>query len=566
MSLLPPNRAAPPTVRKEPGSSGQAEDPAHSPATDGPAPSLPAEEPSPSLPTSEPVPSLPADEPVAMLRPDAVAGNRLEEIGPGGLRRRAARGTLVNAAWMIGVNGLTVVKGVAVAGLLGASAYGLWGLLTISFGTLFALAAVGLDDKYIQQDHPDQRSAFEVAFTLQAMLCGLFTLIGLIGIPIFAAAYDQPDILVPGLVLALAMPLVALQTPVWVFYRRMDFVRQRVLQSFDPVISFVVTIGLAVAGVGLWSLVIGTLAGSLTAACVAVRSSPYRLRFRYERGALRAYSSYSWPLLFGSAAAVLIAQIPVIVASRSLGTAAVGAIVLAFSISQYTTRVDSIVTQALYPAICAVKERTDLLFESFSKSNRLALLWGFPCGIAVALFAADGVHFVLGESWELAIPLIQVLGLTAAFDQIGFNWTAFARARGETRPVAVATAAMLIVVLAAGVPLLLSHGLAGFAIAMAGGTLAAMTVRLAYLVRLFPALRIAKHVSRAIVPTVPAAAVILGERALVGGPATATRALGEAALFAILVVVGTLAAERSLLREALGYLSRSRAQVTPATG
>ena len=37
-----------------------------------------------------------------------------------------------------------------------------------------------------------------------------------------------------------------------------------------------------------------------------------------------------------------------------------------------------------------------------------------------------------------AIPLIQAFGLTAALNQIGFNWTAFFRALGDTRPIAVA--------------------------------------------------------------------------------------------------------------------------------
>src|SRR5205814_3308361 len=105
----------------------------------------------------------------------------------------------------------------------------------------------------------------------------------------------------------------------------------------------------------------------------------------------------------------------------------------------------------------------------------------------------------------------------AAVDQIGFNWTAFARARGETRPLAVAPTAMMVVMVAAGVPLVLSDGLVGYAIALAASTLAGIAVRMAYLVRLFPALRIVAHVSRAILPTVPAALVIVAGRAVVGG-------------------------------------------------
>ena len=294
---------------------------------------------------------------------DATARRRAE-IGGGGLRNRVARGTIVNTVYLLGINCLTIVQGLLLAGLLGTRQYGLWGLLAISFGTLFALASIGLNDKYIQQDHPDQQAGFEIAFTLQSLLCGAFTLIALVAIPLFSVLYDQPRILVPGLLLALALPLIALQTPTWVFYRRMDFVRQRILEGCTPVVTFVVTVTLALAGVGFWSLVIGALAGSVAGAAMAMIYSPYKLRFRYERGAMREYATFSWPLFVGSVSAVLMFQVPVTLAARSIGAAAIGALALASQITQYTRRVDDIVTHALYPAICAVKDRRDLLFES----------------------------------------------------------------------------------------------------------------------------------------------------------------------------------------------------------
>jgi O-antigen/teichoic acid export membrane protein len=499
------------------------------------------------------------DSPEALAAEREAMRRRRAEIGGDGLRVRLARGTIVNTLYLLGINALSIVQGVLVAALLGAAEYGLWGLLVISFGTLFALAAVGIDDKYISQDHPDQQAAFEIAFTLQSMLCGLFTAIALVAIPLFSIIYDEPRILVPGLLLAIALPLLALQAPVWVFYRRMDFVKQRLLESCNPVVAFVVTVALALGGLGFWSLVAGSLAGALIAAVVTVRSSPYRLRFRYERGALREYASFSWPLFVGSTSGVLMWQVPLTIAARSLGAAAIGAVTLASQMTHYTRQVDEIVTHALYPAICAAKDRGDVLFEAFSKSNRLALLWGFPLGIAAALFAEPGVHFVLGEDWSLAVPLIQVLGVSAAIDQIGFNWTAFARARGETRVLAVASLAMLAAVLAVGVPLLLEHGLAGLAIGVGAGTVTGLAIRVAYLAKLFPALRMVNHVARATAPTAVAAAAILVERLAFGyaDPYSPLRALAELATYAIVVAALTWSAERALLREALGYLRRS---------
>ena len=39
--------------------------------------------------------------------------------------------------------------------------------------------------------------------------------------------------------------------------------------------------------------------------------------------------------------------------------------------------------------MCAVADRTELLFETFVKSNRLALMWAMPSGLGLALFAPD---------------------------------------------------------------------------------------------------------------------------------------------------------------------------------
>ena len=494
---------------------------------------------------------------------------RRAEIGGDGLRARVAGGTIVNTAYLLGINSLTIVQGLIVAGVLGAQEFGLWGLLAVSFGTLLALAAFGFNDKYIQQDHEDQEAAFQIAFTLQSMLCGLFTLIAFAAIPLFALLYDAPEILAPGLLLAAAMPLIALLTPLWAFHRRMDFFKQRLLQACQPVTTFVVAVPLAVAGVGFWSLVIGTLTGSIVSATMAVRFSPYKLRFRYEAGALRDYTSFSWPLFISSLSMIVMFQVPITLASRTIGAAAVGAIALASTIAQYTRRVDDIITHAVYPAICVVKDQRDLLFESFSKSNRLAIIWGFPVGVAAALFAPQLVPLVLGEKWDLAVPLVQVLGLSAAVDQIGFNWTAFARARGETRILAVASVAMLVTVLAVAVPLMLTIGLSGFAIGIAAGTLTTLVVRMVYLLRLFPGANMLAHVARPVAPTLPAVGAILLERALFGAGDAPLRLIAEAGGYVAIVAVLTWIAERALLRESAGYLRqrtrRSEAQAEPAT-
>ena len=488
----------------------------------------------------------------------ADARDRFGEDRATDLRARTAGGTIVNAIFMIGVSAITLLQAIVLARLLPVSVLGLWGLVMAGFMTLIALGSVGIDDKYVQQDDPDQQRAFEIAFTLQIIIGAIFVVVIAAGIPLFALLYGRPEIIGPGVALAAAMPALALQMPLWAHYRRMDFVRQRTLQAIDPVVTLLATIALVVAGLELWALVLGATTGSWVATLAMVRASPYRLRLRWERAAFREYTRFSWPLFLAAGSTMLLVQVPVTVASRVLGVSAVAGIALAENIARFTTKVDSLITDTLYPAICAVRDRRDLLFESFWKSNRLALLWATPMGVAAALFAGDFVHYVIGEKWRFAVPLIIGFGLAAVINQIAFNWTAFFRALGTTRPIAVVHGIVLVAVLAIAVPLLVIHGVAGYGVGIAITAVIGAAARVAYLRRIFPGLAIGRHVVRGLGPTVPAALALLAVRALDSGPRTPGRVLAEIAAYLSLAAAVTYLSERALLREAVGYLRHAR--------
>jgi O-antigen/teichoic acid export membrane protein len=502
-------------------------------------------------------PPLP-DPPIAVPEPTSELGvGRVERRGGASLRRLAARGTIINAGFLVGLQLLGLIKGFVVAAFLTPADYGIWGLLVISLGTLLWLSQIGIDDKYIQQDYEDQEEAFQVAFTLEAMLCLLFLVILLIAVPLFALAYGTTRVLAPGLTLGLVMFAVPLQTPIWVFYRRMDFMKQRTLQALEPLTGFVLAVSLAVAGFGFWALVIGQVAGSWIAALAAMRASPYKLRFRRVGGKLREYVSFSWPLLLGSASGVVVAQVPILVAQRVDGVTAVAAVTLAGTIAVYASHMDDVVTNTIYPAICAAKDRADLLFESFTKSNRMALLWGMPVGIGIVLFTPDLVHYVIGDKWQFAVPLVQIFGLIAGLNQIGFNWSAFYRAVGNTRPLAVQGVLMVLITLGLAVPLLISDGIKGFGIGMAAATYLSVCTRVYFLGKLFPGFDLVSHIAKALVPTIAAGLLVVLVRQVDGGLPGAAGALLELAAFGGTVAGVTVATQRSLMREFLGYMRRA---------
>lgn len=490
---------------------------------------------------------------------DSRYGGRFLDEGPG-LRQRTARGTMINAAFIVALTSLGFLRGFVVAVFLTTEEYGLWGILVVTLGTITTLKLVGINDKFVQQDEDDQVAAFQKAFTLDAILNVILFGILLVAVPLFTLLYGQSDLLLPGFAISFAMLAASLQAPLWIYYRRMQFFKQRALSAIDPVAAFVVTVALAASGMGYWSLVIGTLVGIFASGIVIAATTPYPLRFRYDKGTLREYYSFSWPLFVSSGASLIVAQTSIFFGELTLGLAGAGAIALASSIAAYTNRVDQIVTQTLYPAICAVKDQTELLYETFVKSNRLALMWGMPFGVGLAIFAPDLVHFVLGDKWEPAVTLLQAFGIIAGVGHIGFNWTAFFRARAETKPIAAVAVVNVIVFVAVAIPLLALEGLNGFAVGMGITTLVSIIQRTYYLTRLFPAFGMIRHALRAMAPSAPAAGAVLLLRAFESGDRSGIEAAGQVTVYFAVTIVATILFERELLREMAGYMAKRLGQ------
>src|SRR5215208_5763673 len=470
-----------------------------------------------------------------------------------GLRVRAARGTMVNAAFEVGLHALGFLKGFVIAAFLTRSEYGLWGILVITIGTLTWLKEVGISEKFVQQSEDDQRLAFQRAFTFDLASNGVLMVLMLALLPAFAALYDQWELIAPGVVIIATLPAYSLRAPAWIYYRDMRYARQRTLEAADPIVAFVVSIACAAAGLGYWSLVIGLFCGAWAAAIVAIVASPHPLRWRWHGTTAREYFTFSWPLFVASASGLLVPQVSALAGNAFVGLAGVGALALAATIATYTDKIDQVITWTLYPAICRVSDRVDLMFEAFVKTNRLTLMWGIPFGVGIALFADDLVRYGIGREWEPAIGIIQAFGLIAALNHIGFNWSAFYRARGDTRPLAVWAPIVLAAFLAFALPGMIFWGLDGFAVGMALMALVSLVVRTVYLRRLFRGFRMLPHALRAVAPTVPAAAAVLLVRLLVEERSLGI-ALGEVGLYVAVTLAATMYLERDLLREVVGYL------------
>ena len=168
------------------------------------------------------------------------------------------------------------------------------------------------------------------------------------------------------------------------------------------------------------------------------------------------------------------------------------------------------------------------------------------------------MEHVLGDEWEPAVPLIQGLAAAAALQQVGYGWFSFYRARGDSRPQAVESAAMVAGFLGLAVPGLILFGVEGFVAGRIATSVAMLAVRRVYVRRLFGDVELGALALRGLAPVAIAAAATLAVREALD-PGT----LPELAVFGGVFALLTWAFERPLLAELAAY-ARDRGSAAPA--
>jgi O-antigen/teichoic acid export membrane protein len=472
------------------------------------------------------------------------------------LRSVTARGGVVNAAFLTGAEALVLVQGLLATALLGPSAIGLYGVVTTTAMTIVALRRVGIDEAFVAAEG-DEEIEFQRAFTVELGIGLAGSLVIAALAPVLAALYADSRLLPLTLAVAYLPLAFALEAPQWIFFRRMEYLRLRLLQVILPLGTVAVAVPLLLAGVGVWALVIGPFCGHVLAIAAALRVSPYRLRLRIEREAVRRYLRFSWPIFVTAVAALIVQQGTVAVFGLTEGLAAAGWITLAATLTRYADRADQIVATTIYPAIVRVRERVGVLEELFVKAGRLTLLWALPFGAGLALFGGDLVEFVLGDKWEPAVVLIGGLAVAVALQQIGYAWFAFYRARGESGPQAIESAWFAGSFVVVVVPATLAWESWGFVVGRVACTLCVLCVREVYVRRLLPGVRLAAVAARPLVVTGAACGAALLLRVAWGGERDLAHVLVELGVW--LAVLGFLAhrLEGGLLREVRGYVRSS---------
>ena len=294
--------------------------------------------------------------------------------------------------------------------LLEPGDYGVMAMATVFLSFLFMLSDLGIGAAIVQA----KEISAEDARSIQGFII-LFNLAGfaivLAGSGLIAAFFNEP-LLIPILrTLSTCFILMALYVyPQAMLQRELKYDRKAKVDFVSMSAAALVPLGCAVLGLGVWSLVAGTLATH------ALRAIGFNLAHRGTPWPSWSLSRVSGFLGFGGIIVVerilwfLYTNLDVMIAGRLLEKELVGFYAVALSLSAIPlAKVMPIINQVSFSAFSRIQQDLPRVRDNVLRAIRFGFAIFLPVLWGMALVAPDGIPLLLGEDWRHLVLPIQLI-------------------------------------------------------------------------------------------------------------------------------------------------------------
>lgn len=319
---------------------------------------------------------------------------------------------------------------VVLARLLTKDDFGVVGYAVTTISFLDVVKDLGIGAAVIY--HKDRQVA-STAFWLNMMI-GVSLCIGVwIASPLVGDFFNDPRAMWVTRILAFNFPLNSLGgTHEALLIKDLAFNRKFVPDFAQAMTKGIVSITLAFAGLGPWSLIIGQLSGTLVSDVAIWLLVPWRPAFTLVRDAARSLLRFGLPLVGLDLIDIVVLNADYLLVGRYLGAAALGVYTLAFRVPDLVVlQFCSIVAKVVFPVFTKIREDADALSRGFLQTARYVSLVTVPIGLGIALLSRPFILVVFGQKWIDAAPVMSCIAIYGVMLSLGFNAGDVYKAQGR---------------------------------------------------------------------------------------------------------------------------------------
>lgn len=349
--------------------------------------------------------------------------------------------------------------------ILSPADYGLYAMTGVVLAFLNMLNGYGLASSLVQQREVTPLMIRQL-FGMLLVLNGCLALAQLALAPLAAAYYRQEEVAALLRVQAIAYlftPFIAL--PYALLSRQMDFRRQASVNMLAAIAAALTALGGALAGWGVWTLVLAPMALFATRAIGMTLAARALVWPSFDFRGAGHLARYGGIMAAGQLFWFAQSQSDVFVAGRLLSPHALGIYTTSLFLTQiFVAKFVPPLNEVAFSAFARLQGDAGARAWAFTKAVRIVMAAALPFYVGLAVTAEPLVLTMLGDKWAGAIPVVRILALAMPFMTLQVLYSPACDATG--RPdVGVANGAIGAVLLTLGFLVGVHWGAVGLALA-----------------------------------------------------------------------------------------------------
>jgi O-antigen/teichoic acid export membrane protein len=298
------------------------------------------------------------------------------------------------------------------ARLLQPSDFGLMAMILIVFNFAQAYSDLGIGNAVIQRQDATTEQLSSL-YWVNIIAGGLAFVIMACSTPLIVALYHEPSLypLVPMSALALLIGSFGTQFQL-LLQKSLQFKILATIEIATVVIVAIIVITAALAGLGVFALVIGQLTGKVISCSLLVSIGWRRWQpmFHLSWSDLDGYLSFGLYQMGERMLSIIYSKTDQLLIGALLGAEALGYYSLAWNIIfQPWSRINPIFTRVMFPLFARIQNETERLKRGYMMMIRIVALLSAPILLGFAAIAPLLVPVLYGPNWTPVILLAQII-------------------------------------------------------------------------------------------------------------------------------------------------------------
>ncbi|MHA1381946.1 MAG: lipopolysaccharide biosynthesis protein [Candidatus Helarchaeota archaeon] len=326
------------------------------------------------------------------------------------LKTQAVNGIIWNSVERVGNRAAQFVVTVILARLLLPRHFGLIGMIIIFIEISQTFLDAGFGQALIQKKETT-KTDYSTVFYFNIGIGIILYFIIFLSAPLIASFYKESMLIPIVRVLGISIIINSLSLiQNTILIKKVDFKTLAKINISSAVFAGIISIFMALKGLGVWSLVAQLLISRFVILLLLWFSTKWIPILKFSKDSFMKLFSFGSKLLISRLLSIVFRDIYLVVIGKAFTTETLGYYTQAYKLQQYSSQIiGSVFQKVTFPVFSKIQDENIRLKRGFKKTLQGIAFINFPLMLGLIAIANPLILVLFGKKWLPAVPFFQLL-------------------------------------------------------------------------------------------------------------------------------------------------------------